>query len=300
MNKSTLAVAASYIIWGILPVFWKLLAQVNSIYVLLSRILWSLVVSAIAVLLMKKWKTAAKALLDKTVRNRLLICGLLISFNWGAFIWCVMNGRLLDCSLAYYINPIIAIVLGFAAFKERLSALQWGSVALAVAGVAIPALSGGSFPLLALLIGTSFAVYGAVKKKVDLPGDVTTFIETLLVSPAVLAAIIYMEANGEGAVLNGALTGWRLLLLPAAGIVTYIPLVLYSQGVRGTPMALSGILMYINPTIQFLIGVLFYKEALTTSWIITFCFVWGALVLFVTNGRKVGKSADKAELGEAS
>jgi chloramphenicol-sensitive protein RarD len=298
MNKSASAVAASYILWGFLPVFWKLLANVNSFYVLCSRIIWSLVVSGVAVLILGNWKAAAAALRDKAVRSRLLICGLLISFNWGAFIWCVMNGRVLDCSLAYYINPILAIVVGFTAFREKLSPLQWCSVALAAAGVAIPAVRGGEFPLLAVLIGLSFAIYGAVKKKVNLPGDVTTFVETLLVSPAVLAVIIYMEAAGTGAVSSGALAGWRLLLLPAAGIVTYIPLALYSQGIRHTPMSLSGILMYINPTLQFLVGVLFFKEVLTTTWIITFCFVWSALILFVASGRAASKRVCKLEAGE--
>lgn len=298
MNKSALSVAASYILWGLLPVFWKLLANVDSIYVLCSRILWSLVVSAVAVLAFGKRRTAAAALRDKGVRRRLLICGLLISFNWGAFIWCVMNGRVLDCSLAYYINPILAIIVGFAAFREKLTALQWCSVALAAVGVAIPAVRGGEFPLLALLIGLSFAIYGAVKKKINLPGDVTTFVETLLVSPAVLAVIIYMEATGSGAVSSGVLTGWRLLLLPAAGIVTYIPLVLYSQGIRNTPMSLSGILMYVNPTLQFLIGVLFFKEALTATWIITFCFVWAALILFVASGRAASGRVCQLEAGE--
>jgi chloramphenicol-sensitive protein RarD len=297
MNKSVLAVAASYILWGLLPMFWKLLAQVDSIYTLCSRILWSLVVSVIFILAMGKWKEASAALRDKTVRRRLLAAGLLISFNWGAFIWCVMNGRVLDCSLAYYINPIIAIVVGYAAFHEKLSVLQWYSVALAVIGVSIPAFRDGQVPILAILIGTSFAIYGAVKKKVDLRGDVTTFIETLFVSPAALAVIILMEAGGNGAISNGLLSGWSLLLLPAAGLVTYLPLLLYSQGVRGTPMSLSGILMYVNPTLQFLIGILFYKEKLTVSSIITFCFVWAALILFVSSGRKTAKETANLEIG---
>ena len=299
MNKNILAVAASYVLWGALPVFWTLLSHVNSMYILCSRILWSLVVSAIAVAAFGKWETAKAALKNRAVTLRLLGCGMLISFNWGAFIWCVVNGRVLDCSLAYYINPIIAILVGFAAFNEKLTALQWCSVAMAAVGVAIPALAGGQFPLLAILIGSSFAFYGALKKKIGLPGDVTSFIETLLVSPAALAVIAYMEKTGTGAVLNGTLKGWSLLLLPAAGLVTYLPLVLYSHGMRGTSMSLSGILMYINPTMQFLISVLFFKEELSLPWAITFCFIWAALILFVKSGRAVSRCVQELEVGGA-
>jgi len=298
MNKSTLSVTAGYLLWGFLPIFWKLLSGVDSIYVLCSRIIWSLVVGAIAVAVMGKWEEAKKALRNKSVSLRLLACGALVSFNWGAFIWCVMNGRVLDCSLAYYINPIMAIVIGFLAFGEKMSPMRWISVGLAVIGVAFPAFVDGQVPVLAVLIALSFALYGTVKKKVDLPGEVTTFIETLFITPFALAVIIYMEIQGTGAMSAGQLPGWRFLLLPAAGLVTYLPLLLYSHGIRKTPMSLAGILMYISPTMQFAIGILLFHEDLSKSMLVTFGFVLAAVLLFILSGRRTSRRARKIEVGE--
>ncbi|NCB51583.1 MAG: EamA family transporter RarD [Clostridia bacterium] len=299
MNKSTISVTASYLLWGILPIFWKLLAGVDSFYVLCSRIIWSLVVSVIAVLALGKWKETKEALRNKSVSLRLFACGALVSFNWGAFIWCVMNGRVLDCSLAYYINPIMAIVIGFIAFGEKMNTMRWVSVGLAVVGVAYPAFVNGQVPILAVLIALSFALYGTVKKKVDLPGEVTTFIETLFVMPFALALVIYMEVQGTGALAAGLLPGWRFLLLPAAGLVTYLPLLLYSHGIRRTPMSLAGILMYISPTMQFVIGVVLFHEELSESMLITFGFVLVAVVVFILSGRKPSLRKQEIKVGDS-
>lgn len=299
MNKSTLYVLTGYLLWGILPIFWKLLAGVDSIYVLCSRIIWSLVVSAIAVLAFGKWKDAIEALRNRAVCLRLFACGALVSFNWGAFIWCVMHGRVLDCSLAYYINPIMAIVIGFIAFREKMNTMRWVSVGLAVIGVAYPAFVNGQVPILAVLIALSFALYGTVKKKVDLPGDITTFIETLFITPFALAAVIYMEVQGTGALSGGQLPGWRILLLPAAGFVTYLPLLLYSHGIRRTPMSLAGVLMYISPTMQFFIGILLFHEELSESMLVTFGFVLVAVVLFVLSGKRKAFHSRELKMGDS-
>ena len=296
MKKGTIYVTLSYVLWGLLPVFWKLLADVDSFYVLACRVVFSLVVSAALLPLLGEARRAKDALKNKRLVGLMLCCGLLISFNWGVLIYCVAAERVLDVSLAYYINPLLAILVGFICFRERLSAAQWISCAIAAVGVAAPMVMAGEFPILAVLCGLSFAIYGAVKKVANIPGELSTFMETLLVVPFAIAFIIYCEANG-GPVASGQLSGWRLLLLPAAGAVTFLPVYLYSAGIRTTSMGLSGVLMYINPTLQLLIGLL-YGETLGTDMLVTFACVWIATAIYLISGAKSRKRAANAALEE--
>ena len=296
MKKGTIYVTLSYVLWGLLPVFWKLLADVDSFYVLACRVVFSLVVSAALLPLLGEARRAKDALKDKRLVGLMLCCGLLISFNWGVLIYCVAAERVLDVSLAYYINPLLAILVGFICFRERLSAAQWIACAIAAAGVAAPMVMAGEFPILAVLCGLSFAIYGAVKKVANIPGELSTFMETLMVVPFAIAFIIYCEANG-GPVASGQLSGWRLLLLPAAGAVTFLPVYLYSAGIRTTSMGLSGVLMYINPTLQLLIGLL-YGETLGTDMLVTFACVWIATAIYLISGAKSRKRAANAALEE--
>ena len=296
MKKGTIYVTLSYVLWGLLPVFWKLLADVDSFYVLACRVVFSLVVSAALLPLLGEARRAKDALKNKRLVGLMLCCGLLISFNWGVLIYCVAAERVLDVSLAYYINPLLAILVGFICFREKLSAAQWIACAIAAAGVAAPMVMAGEFPILAVLCGLSFAVYGAVKKVANIPGELSTFMETLLVVPFAIAFIIYCEANG-GPVASGQLSGWRLLLLPAAGAVTFLPVYLYSAGIRTTSMGLSGVLMYINPTLQLLIGLL-YGETLGTDMLVTFACVWIATAIYLISGAKSRKRAANAALEE--
>ena len=274
MKKGSAAVFLSYVLWGVFPIYWKLLADVDSVYVLCCRIVFSLCVSLVVVPLCGKWGEAMRVLRDKRLRRYMLAAGVFISFNWGAFIYCVASNRVLDASLAYYINPILAILVGF----------------MAAEGVAAPMVMEGEFPLLAVLIGLSFAIYGAIKKKADVPGDVSTFIETLLVSPVALGIILVMELRG-GPISTGVIGGWRLILLPLAGVVTYLPLFLYSAGIRTTSMSLSGILMYINPTLQLLCGVILYDETMSPAMTVAFVCVWLATIVFVAGGELARRKA---------
>ena len=200
----------------------------------------------------------------------LAAAGCVITVNWGVYIWATAHGHLLDASLAYYMNPILAILLGTVVFREKLSGLQWLAVAVTFTGLVITVIRWKQVPWIALIIGGSFAVYGALKKKVRSDAAVSTFMETLTVAPLSLIVIFWMEARGTGAV--GLLEGWRWLLLPASGVVTTVPLLFYAAGMKTTPMTLSGILMYINPTMQLLLSVLLYQEEFTATHAILFGF----------------------------
>ncbi len=282
-KKGPLCVLTCYILWGVMPAFWKLLADVDSLYILATRIVWSMVLTGGALLWRRDRLAGVRAVLRER-REWLLLAaaGCAITVNWGVYIWAAGHGHMLDASLAYYMNPILAILLGTVVFREKLTAMQWLAAAVTLAGIVIAVVRWGQVPWIALVVGGSFAVYGALKKKVKADAAVSTFLETLTVAPLALIAIFWMDARGAGAV--GLLEGWRWLLMPASGVVTTVPLLFYAAGMKTTPMSLSGILMYINPTLQLLLSVLLYREAFTATHAILFGFVWTGLALYLAAG----------------
>lgn len=289
MNRSTLQVLGCYILWGLLPVFWKLLAGVNSAYVLAQRIVFSCVFCAAVILLRKRGAAVVAILRDKKQRWRYLLCGVLITVNWGVYILTVASGRILEASLAYYMNPLFSVVIGAMVFKERLSVLQWVSVGLACIGVGYSVAVYGSVPYLAVIIGLSFALYGALKKGIKAESEVSICMETLSVLP--LAVLFILYAQFSGLTTYASLSGGEMALLVLSGIVTSVPLILFAGGIKGTSMTVSGILMYVNPTLQLLLGVFAYGEEFTRANAVTFAFVWLAVILFVGDnlrGRKRG------------
>lgn len=283
-KKSVLQVLGCYVLWGCLPVFWKLLANFGPLYILSTRIVWSAVFCFLFLLLTGKGKEILQALRDRRERRSLYWSALAISVNWGMYIYAVNSGHLLDASLAYFLNPLLAILLGFLVFHERLRPAQWASLALALAGMIYATVCSGTVPYFALLIGGSFAVYGAIKKNVRADGMVSTCIESLLLTPLSLGYLVYATIAGQG----GAqlLSGMYLFLLPLSGVLTAIPLLLFSQGIRRVPLSLSGILMFINPSLQMLLGLTVYHETLDRGKIVMFLCAWIALAIYLRSQRK--------------
>ena len=281
-NKGPIWVLTCYMLWGVLPIFWKMLSAVNSLYILASRVVWSLVFITVIMLAQRKNGALKAVLKDKKELVRLIWAGIFVCINWGSYIIAVNGGRGVDASLAYYMNPILAILLGTIVFREKLTKLQWLSVAVTFAGLVITVIRYRQLPWMALIIGGSFAVYGAIKKGVRVEPGVSLFYETLVLAPFALVFMGFSEMQGTGAV--GALSGAQWLLLPAAGIVTTVPLLYYAKGIKTTPMTLSGILMYINPTLQLLVAVVLYHEEFTATHAILFAFVWSGLVLYLIAG----------------
>lgn len=285
MAKGPLYVLGCYIIWGLLPVFWKQLAAVNSMYVLGSRIVWSMVLAVVLLALRRDRFTGLQAVFrNKREWMRLSIAGCVICVNWGTFIWAVNHGHMIDSSLAYYMNPILAILIGTIVFRERLNRIQWLAVVVTFTGLVITVIRYRQIPWIALVIGGTFAVYGALKKTARTDALTSMVVETSMLAPVFLVILLWMEWQGRGAV--GILQGWQWILLPVAGVATSVPLMLFSAGMKTTSMSLSGILMYINPTLQLLVSVWLYHEEFTTTHAILFAFVWGGLVLYLFSGRQ--------------
>ena len=287
MNKSSLSVLGCYVLWGLLPIFWKLLANVDSVYVLAQRVLFSCIFCLAIILLKKNGSSVKNILKSKTERRRYFVCGILISINWGVYILTIAMGKILEASLAYYMNPLFSVVIGALIFKEKLSAAQWISVGLALVGVMISVIAYGNVPYLAIIIGLSFALYGAMKKTIKAESEVSICMETMSVLPLALAFIVYAQLSGY--TTFSSLSNAEMLLLAASGAVTSIPLMLFAKGIRKTSITTSGILMYINPTLQLLVGVLIYNEVFTKMNAITFAFVWAAVILFVLDSLRKHK-----------
>ncbi len=290
MKKGIISVLISYLAWGVLTIFWKQFASIDSIYVLSSRILWSFISCLIYLIIVKKsdgLRELKKAICDKKTMLFMVGASLFISVNWGVYIWSVGHGHIIESSLGYFLNPIIIIVFGFIFFNEKLNIGEWVSVALATAGVLYAIIASKTLPFITLILAFSFSFYSVFKKKVNLSAEAGMVLETAVLAPVALAYIIFSECKTGGTA--SALTTFgsaSYLMFILAGILTAIPLFLFSKAIKFIPMTLSGILIYINPTLQFLIGVLLYNEPFTQTDIITFIIVWVAVIIFVISSVK--------------
>lgn len=282
-NLGLTAVTGSYVLWGLLPAFWGLLASVNSVYILAQRIVWSMVFMGLYMLATGQWGEIRAALGDGKAMRRTFVCGILITLNWGLYIYSVNSGHVLEGSMGYFIEPMLVGLIGIIAFRERPS--KWENLTLlcAAVGVVYLIVRTGRVPMLALLIGLPFAIYGAVKKELKLSAQASLFLETLFMMPLALGFSLWWShrVGGMETVLGGA-SFW---LLPLCGVVTSIPLLLFNVGVKATPYYFTGILMYINPTLQFLMGLCYFHEALDRDQLTAFVIIWVGILF--TIGEKV-------------
>ena len=285
----SLKVLACYLMWAFLVLYWPLFGAMDPLAVLSFRIIFSMLFCLIVMLILGQGPAILALMKDKRQMLFLLLAGITITVNWGGYIIAVMTGRVIDASLAYYMYPIFSIVLGFFIYNERLRPLQWVAFALAILGVTVPIVAYGQVPVFAIIIGTSFAFYGAIKKQITASGMLSIFMETLMVVPV---ALIYLVAFSR---LEG-LTPRDILLIPTMGVVTTVPLLFFAVGMKDTSLSLAGVLMYINPTIQLLLGVFIMGEEFTTTHAWMFAFVWSGVALFLTDTfRQKKKKAEQTE-----
>lgn len=282
-NKKTyigaLEVLFAYTSWGLLTVFWNLLSEVDSVYVLAQRIIWSMVFMGVLMVAMKKQDEILSVLKNPRQLGICLICGILISINWGVYIYAVGSGHVLDASLGYFIEPLLVALLGILAFHERLNRFEKMTYLFSLAGLIYMIAATRAFPMLALLIAGSFAVYGAVKKNLKISPMASLFTETLCMTPFALAFVEYAEMTQTGSV--GVLHGAEFLLLPACGVITSIPLLMFNLGVKEIPYYVSGILMYVNPTLQFVMGLYYFHEPLNHHQLTAFIIIWIGIMIAI-------------------
>ena len=277
-----IAIGAS-VIWGVMPLYWHLLRSVPALQVTLHRILWSavLVCAWLGITRGRGWLRATLA--QPRAAGLLALSGLLIACNWGLYIWAVHAGHVVEASLGYFINPLLNVVLGVFVFRERLTRMQLASVLLATLGVAWLTWRLGEPPWIALLLASSFAAYGVIRKVVAVDAVGGLAVESLYLAGPALALIAWLELRGTGA-LTGAWWPGTDLLLVVSGALTALPLIGFAYAVRRIPLSTVGLLQYIAPTLQFLIGVLVFKEAFDRDRAIGFACIWIALALFAGEG----------------
>ncbi|WP_175614555.1 EamA family transporter RarD [Piscibacillus halophilus] len=276
----TLYASSAYILWGFLPLYWKLVEHVSAWEILAHRILWSFVLMMVLIVVIRRWHLfmdeCKQIMLNKKKLFGISAAGIIISLNWGIFIWAVNSDRVLDASLGYYINPLISIFFGFIFLKERFSKIQWIAIAFAFSGVFFMTYNFGSVPWAALGMAITFAFYGLLKKTVDLNAIFGLAIETLIVTPIATIYILYLGFNGTGA-MGISFEG---LILIGTGLATALPLLLFGQGAKRIPLSLVGFLQYFAPTIMLLLGVFLFNESFTYVHGITFTLIWLGLILY--------------------
>lgn len=278
MSKGIWNGLAAYVLWGFFPIYWKLLHEVPALEVIGHRISWSFLLLIAVILLTKQWKQFRSAALTPRVIGIYTVAGVVLTINWLIYVWGVNAGFIVETSLGYFINPLISVLLGVLFLRERLRPMQWVAVALAASGVLYLTITYGRLPWIALSLAVSFGIYGFVKKLAPLGSLYGLTLETALVFPMALVYLLFMESTGTGAFLHhGALID---ILLIGTGVVTSIPLLMFASAARQIPLTMVGLLQYIAPTLQFLIGVFLYHEPFDQSRLIGFSLVWLALILF--------------------
>lgn len=279
----------SYLLWGILPIYWKLLEHVNAEDILANRIFWSFAFM-MAVLFFSKKMGNLLSVLKGFKQNRremyaLIIASLLISTNWFIYIWAVNHHHMIEASLGYYINPLVSVLLGVIFLKEKLSPAQYASFIIAGIGVLILGISYGKFPWISIILALSFGVYGLAKKLVKVDSAVGLTLETMVVTPFALGYIVFLFFNGEHALFAGSVTTDFLLI--GAGAATALPLLYFAKGAQKIPLSMLGLLQYIAPTITLLLGVLVYGEHFTKHHLQAFIFIWSALTIYSLSRTKL-------------
>lgn len=276
---------AAYVLWGILPVYWKALEFVSPFEILSSRFMWSCVFVFLLIIFQKKWllftKEVKQVFSNVKTGAAMVAAGITISFNWGTFIWAVNNGHIVETSMGYYINPLVSILFAVVFLRERLDKMQLAAITCAFIGVASMVYSFGKIPWVSLTLAFTFALYGLLKKILPVSALTSIMLETLLITPLALVYEYSLWQQGVSFYASGNLQ--VIMMLTGAGVVTAIPLLLFTAGARMLPLKIIGFLQYISPTLTLLIGVFVYNEAFTASHLLAFGWIWAALLLFIVS-----------------
>jgi len=294
-GKGVIFALLSYIMWGVLPLYWKFLSAVDSLHILAFRILLSL--SLVAAILLTSKNTAWLAVFKEPKKAAILVLtALFLCCNWGLYIWAVNRGHTIEASLGYYINPLVSIMLGLIFFRERLRPLQWAAAAIALAGVLIVTLASGSLPWISLGLALTFGFYGLLKKKLELSALESLGAETLASAPIGIFLLLFNFGGGniscsgvQGLSYLADLSLHTLVLLALAGFVTTLPLYCFARSAKLLPLSALGFTQFINPTLQFALGLFVFKEAFPAHNFVAFIFIWTAVIVYIVSLKLAAK-----------
>ena len=282
MNRGIWYAVGAYLLWGLLPIYWKALQTVPALQILNHRVVWSLVFLGVILFFRRDWEPLRLALKSRRILLIYLATSCLLGVNWLTYIWGVNAGFIVETSLGYFINPLVSVLLGVVFLREKLRPGQWIPVGLAALGVIYLTISYQKLPWIALVLAFTFGLYGLIKKIAPLNSLHSLALETALLFVPSLAYLLWAEIQGTGAFGHANIS--TTLLLVFTGVVTALPLLLFGAGARLIPLSLIGLLQYLAPTLQFLIGVLIYGEPFTRERMIGFGIIWVALVIYTLEG----------------
>lgn len=284
------ASAGAFVIWGVVPLYWHLLKAVPSLQIIAHRIVWSALLVVLWLLLSSRLRWWRQVAAQPRALALLALSGSVIGVNWGLYIWAINAGHVVQASLGYFINPLVSVLFGVLLLHERLRRPQWLALACASAGVLWLTIQAGTPPWIALGLALSFALYGLLRKRVAVDAVAGLAVESLFLLLPALAYLLWCETAGHGSFLHGPDAAQDLLLV-LGGAVTAVPLVAFAYGVRRIPLTVIGLLQYLAPSLQLLLGVWFFGEPFSTTQAIGFAAIWLGLALFIGDGLWRARSA---------
>jgi len=281
-RKGLAAAIAAFVIWGIVPLYFRPLREVSALQVVAHRAIWSWLFVVASMALLGALAEIRATMADRKVVLRLGLAAILISVNWVIYVWAVAHNHVVDASLGYFITPLVNVLLGVIVLAERLNRVQWSAVVLAAVGVTYLTLETGELLWISLTLGFSFACYGYIRKVVGVESLPGLAVETLLITPCALAYLIWCELTGRGAL--GHADAAIVALLIGSGPVTAGTLFLFAYGARRIPYSAAGILQYIAPSLQLVCGVFIFHEPFTVTHARGFALIWSALLIYALDG----------------
>lgn len=275
MRKGVFLAIGAYLMWGLFPLYWPLLEPAGAIEILAHRMLWSAVVMGLGITILRRWREIRE--LSAKTWGLVTAAAIVISINWGMYIYAVNNAHVIEAALGYFINPLVAVGLGVILLREKLAALQWAAIAVAVPGVVLTALGTSGFPYLSFVLATSFGLYGLIKRIIDIPAAISLLGESSVLMLPALGFLIWLQVDGDAHFVGYG--SWHIVWMVAAGLVTAVPLLLFSASARLIPLSILGFLQYLNPLTQFAIGVFIAGEHMAPSRWAGFIVIWISLGL---------------------
>ncbi|MGN9794319.1 EamA family transporter RarD [Streptomyces sp. OZ13] len=282
----------AYGMWGLVPLFWPLLKPSGAMEILAHRMVWSLAIVGIALLALRRWGWIRELVREPRKLGLIALAAAVITVNWGLYIWSVNSGHVVEASLGYFINPLVTIAMGVLLLKERLRPAQWAAVGIGLAAVLVLAIGYGQPPWISLTLAFSFATYGLVKKKVNIGGLESLAAETAVQFLPAMAFLVWLGADGSATF--GPHGAGHAALLAATGLVTAVPLVCFGAAAIRVPLSTLGLLQYLAPVFQFLLGILYFHEAMPAERWAGFALVWLALTCLTWDALRTARR-NKAE-----
>lgn len=277
------AAVSAYIMWGLAPLYFKLLAHMNSLEIFMHRILWSAVLLAVLIIMTQKWQVTRKTLTNKRQVSYLLLSAGLLSINWWLFIYAIDTDRVLEASLGYYINPLFNALLGYLILKERMTTNQRVAITIASLAVLIQVIALGYIPWIPLLLAISFSFYGLIKKRLSIDSITSLTVETSIILPfALFYAWFYAQPHSHPANLSVN----NLLIVMSAGLITIAPLLLFNVAAKKLTLTSLGLAQFVAPSLMFLLAAFVFHEPVTQIKMITFALIWSALAIYVWDSLK--------------